>query len=85
MAAVEVASVHRFFRAGDDETLALQDVTFVVEAGELVAVVGPSGSGKSTLLACVAGLDEPDAGKVVICVSPSAGSPNRCVPGCVGG
>src|SRR2546427_1974344 len=77
MAAVEVASVHRFFRAGDDETLALQDVTFDVEAGELVAVVGPSGSGKSTLLACVAGLDEPDGGTVTIAGKRMSRRPER--------
>ena len=39
---------------------------FDVSSGELVAVVGPSGSGKSTLLACLAGLDEPDGGAVLI-------------------
>ncbi len=65
-AAVEARSLYRFFRAGDDETLALQGVTVCVEAGEFVAVVGPSGSGKSTLLACLAGTDEPDGGTVRI-------------------
>jgi putative ABC transport system ATP-binding protein len=75
MPAIEVAAVHRCFRAGDDETIALRDVTFDVHAGELVAVVGPSGSGKSTLLGCVAGIEEPDGGKVVICGEPMSGQP----------
>jgi putative ABC transport system ATP-binding protein len=61
---LEAHSLYRFFHAGDDETLALQGVSFEVERGELVAVSGPSGSGKSTLMSCLAGLDEPDGGIV---------------------
>jgi putative ABC transport system ATP-binding protein len=56
--------LYRFFRAGDEETLALRGVSLQVAAGEVVAVVGPSGSGKSTLLGCLAGLDEPAGGSV---------------------
>jgi putative ABC transport system ATP-binding protein len=63
-AVLEAESLYRFFHAGDDETLALQGVSFAIGGGEIVAVTGPSGSGKSTLLACLAGLDEPDGGVV---------------------
>lgn len=64
VAAVEARSLYRFFRAGEEETLALQGVSLCLEPGDFVAVVGPSGSGKSTLLSCLAGTDEPDGGTV---------------------
>lgn len=65
-AVLEAHSLYRFFHAGEDETLALQGVSLALEPGDLVAVTGPSGSGKSTLLACLAGLDEPDGGSVMV-------------------
>src|SRR5262245_22258470 len=46
--------------------VALDDVSIVVETGSLTALLGPSGSGKSTLLRVIAGLERPDAGRVVI-------------------
>jgi putative ABC transport system ATP-binding protein len=58
--------LYRFYRVGDEETLALRGVSLIVPAGKVVTVAGPSGSGKSTLLACLAGLDEPDGGSVYI-------------------
>ncbi len=44
----------------------LEDISFEIRAGEMVAVMGPSGSGKSTLLYNVSGMDEPDAGEVML-------------------
>jgi putative ABC transport system ATP-binding protein len=61
---LQARSLYRFYRAGDEETLALQGVSLAPRPGEFVAVTGPSDSGKSTLLACLAGMDNPDGGSV---------------------
>ena len=66
MAPLAAFELYRFFHAREAETLALRGVSLMLEARELVAVVGPSGSGKSSLLACLAGLDEPDGGHVEV-------------------
>ena len=63
---IEARELYRFYHSGDEEVKALRGVDVAVTNGELVALVGPSGSGKSTLLLCLAGLDEPDGGEVVV-------------------
>ncbi|WP_151082579.1 ABC transporter ATP-binding protein [Nocardioides cynanchi] len=62
--ALRADRIYRFFRAGDEETLAVQGVSLELAAGEVVCLSGPSGSGKSTLMACLAGTDEPSGGTV---------------------
>ena len=66
MTVLRARELYRFYRVGDEETLALRGVSLAVPSGKLRTVAGPSGSGKSTLLACLAGLDEPDGGSVYI-------------------
>ena len=66
MTVLRARELYRFYRVGDEETLALRGVSLAVPGGKLITVAGPSGSGKSTLLACLAGLDEPDGGSVYI-------------------
>jgi putative ABC transport system ATP-binding protein len=58
--------VRKVYRAGDIQVEALADLDLTVHQGEMVAVMGPSGSGKTTLLNCLSGLDDIDAGRVLV-------------------
>jgi putative ABC transport system ATP-binding protein len=64
--AVSAMDLYRFFHVGDTEVRALRGASLTVGPAEVVTLVGPSGSGKSTVLACVAGLDDPDGGRVEV-------------------
>jgi putative ABC transport system ATP-binding protein len=66
MSVIVADDLYRFYHTRDEEIRALRGVSFAVEAGGFVAIVGPSGSGKSTLLSCLAGLDVPDGGQVLL-------------------
>lgn len=63
---IHLAGVKKVYRTGGRDFLAVSEVTFDVEAGELVALVGPSGCGKTTLLKILAGLHSYEAGEVRI-------------------
>jgi len=63
---IEVRDVSRVYRRGVDEVHALEHVSLHIPAGKFVALMGPSGSGKSTLLNLLVGLDQPDAGEVIV-------------------
>ena len=54
----------KVYGSGKNQVVALDDVSFSVEKGEFVSIVGPSGSGKSTLLHILGGVDQPTGGKV---------------------
>jgi putative ABC transport system ATP-binding protein len=61
-----VQGVHRTFGSGPATVHALRDISFEVEPGTMVALVGRSGSGKTTLLNVIGGLDRPDSGSVTV-------------------
>lgn len=66
MTILSVEGLTKIYGSGDTAVTALDHVSFTVEKGEFVAIVGASGSGKSTLMNLIGGIDEPTAGRVVI-------------------
>ncbi|MGE5892672.1 MAG: ABC transporter ATP-binding protein [bacterium] len=61
-AIVEIKNLFKSYTRGNQIVPVLQDITFDIEEGEFLALMGPSGSGKSTLLNLIAGIDSPDSG-----------------------
>lgn len=66
MRILEIQNLSKTYGSGETMVKALDNVSFSVDKGEFVAIVGPSGSGKSTLLHILGGVDTPTSGKVII-------------------
>ena len=66
MEILRVENLKKIYGKGENEVKAVDNVSFSVEKGEFVAIVGASGSGKSTLLHLIGGVDRPTSGKVYI-------------------
>ena len=66
MKILEVKNLTKIYGHEDNQVVALKDISFTVEKGEFIAIVGSSGSGKSTLLHLIGGVDKPTSGDVII-------------------
>src|SRR3989344_1739137 len=63
---IEIKNITKTYKTGDVEFQALNDVSFTINDGEFVAVIGPSGSGKSTLMHILGALDSPTSGTYLL-------------------
>lgn len=66
MEILRVENLSKTYGKGENQVHALNDISFSVDKGEFVAIIGPSGSGKSTLLHILGGVDRPSSGKVFL-------------------
>ncbi len=66
MSLIKIHNLSKTYESGEEDVLALVDLTLNIERGEFISVTGPSGSGKSTLLTILGGLNHPTKGEVVV-------------------
>ena len=75
--ALEANQLTKGYGEGEQRFLVLNELSLAVQPGERIAILGPSGSGKSTLMHCLAGLDEPDDGSVILAGERLTGVPRE--------
>ena len=63
---MKAENLHKEFGEGESKVIALNNVSFEIEEGELCIIVGPSGAGKSTLLNLIGGMDAPTSGSLIV-------------------
>ena len=63
---MEATNLSKVYKTGDVKTIALHDVSFTIEKGEICVIVGASGAGKTTLLNILGGMDTPTSGKIIL-------------------
>lgn len=63
---IEMKNIHKFYKNGDESLEALKGVSFALEQGEILAIMGSSGSGKSTLLHIIGAMDVADEGEIYL-------------------
>ena len=76
---IEVKNLSKFFETTEGRVTAVRQLSFKVEQGEFYTLLGPSGCGKSTILRCIAGLERPEEGEIII-DNTVVTTPSRFIP-----
>ena len=75
MAIIELKNVQKVYGIGAAQVVALKNINFKANLGEVVLIMGPSGAGKSTFLTIAGSLQKPTTGEVIVCLLYTSPSP----------